>query len=244
MEDPKVIYEDDHGLAVCKPSGLAVHGDGVKNEETLADWFVARCPEAKNVGEVGWGRGQVLICRPGVVHRLDKDTSGVMIMAKTEIGYEHFKKQFLERRVKKTYYLLVYGQMKKFSDQGVQVIDQVIGRHPKDPRRRLAGSEARGAQRRAVTYFAVKEIFPGYSFIEAWPETGRMHQLRVHFKFLGYPVVNDPLYAGGRPIPDGLSRLGLHAGKIELTWPSGEVLKLEAELPADMAWALENLKTS
>ncbi len=146
----KILYEDVNILAIDKPSGLAVHADGRTKEKTLVDWILENYPKMKNVGEP---MGEVL--RPGIVHRLDRDTSGVMLLAKNQKTYEFLKQQFQDRKIKKTYVAIVNGWFKE--DKGI--VNKPIGRSPSDFRRRLAGRGARGEMKEAVTEYKVLKRF-------------------------------------------------------------------------------------
>ena len=230
----KILYEDKDILAIDKPSGLMVHADGRSKEETVADWFAKEYPKSKKVGEP---MGE--IARPGIVHRLDKETSGVLLLAKTQKAHEFLKKQFQEREVKKTYVAIISGFIKE--DHGV--INKPIGRSPSDFRRRLAGRGARGELREAVTEFNVLKRFEDkgekFSYIEVNPKTGRTHQIRVHMKYFSHPVACDKLYAPDNTCPKNISRLALHAKSIEFKNLKGESIKVESPLPADFKKALK-----
>lgn len=229
----KVLYEDSDILAIDKPAGISVHPDGrpegKKTEKTITDWVLKNYPRMKNVGEP---MGDIL--RPGVVHRLDKDTSGVLILAKNQKSYEFLKAQFAGREVRKIYNAIVSGFMK--DDHGV--INKPIGRSPSDFRRRLAGRGARGELREAVTEYKVLKRFTEgakkFSYLEVKPKTGRTHQIRVHMKFLNHPVACDSLYDPKGACPKGLKRLALHAVSIEIKTPKGKLLKIESPLSKDI----------
>jgi 23S rRNA pseudouridine1911/1915/1917 synthase len=223
----KVLYEDSNILAIDKPSGILVHSDGKIKEDAITDWFVKNYPRAKNVGEKEGG-----VIRPGVVHRLDRETSGVLLLAKNEKAYQFLKQQFQEREVKKTYVAIVSGDMK--NDRGV--INKPIGRSPKDFRRYLAGRGARGEMREAVTQYRVLKRFnvnsTKYTYLEIHPKTGRTHQIRVHMKYLNHPVVCDSLYNPDNPCPKGLKRMALHAKSIEFKNLKGDTAKVESVVPS------------
>jgi len=238
MNEPKIIYEDADVLALNKPAGLLVHSAGRKNEETVVDWLEKNYPTLAGVGETMRLAGGQEIKRPGIVHRLDKETSGVLLVAKNQKAFLHLKLQFQNQQVKKTYYALVYGTV--LEKEGV--INEPIGRG--EDGRWVAGERAAGRLRLAVTEFKTLEHFPDYTFLEARPQTGRTHQLRVHFKFLGHPIVGDKLYAPRRQCLPGLERLALHAASIELTLPSGSRVKFEADLPDDFSRVLHNLRAA
>jgi 23S rRNA pseudouridine1911/1915/1917 synthase len=238
MVDIKIIYEDADVVAINKPAGVRTHPDAHGSGETIADWFLNNYPNSSEVGEpLTLPDGQV-ISRPGIVHRLDKDTSGIMILAKHQEAYLFLKEQFQARDLSKTYRALVYGVLKAPSG----TIEVPIGRSRKDPRVRVAHEGAVGVLRPAVTEYAVLEQFRGHALVEARPKTGRTHQIRVHFKSIGHPIVCDSLYAPKEPCLPGLDRQALHAYSLELTLPSGTGAKLEAELPADFQAALDKLR--
>ncbi len=237
---PEIIYQDKNVLVINKPAGLAVHSDGHRAELTLADWVAGRFPEAVEVGEpMTLPDGRVVV-RPGIVHRLDKDTSGVMIVALNQPTFLWLKEQFQNRQVEKTYRAILYGQ---FSDPTKeQTIDLPIGRSLKDPRVRVASQKAASTLREAVTVFRVIETIGEYSYVEAKPKTGRTHQLRAHFKAVQHPIICDNLYAPGKACPPGLTRQALHAFRLKVVLPGGEEKEFEAPLPADMVAGLDNLR--
>ena len=239
-----IIYQDDDVVAVNKPAGIAVHKGVAEKGETLADWLAEKFPEMKKVGDEPK-------LRPGIVHRLDKDTSGVLVAARNQKAFEFLKKQFQNRKVVKKYLALVEGNLK--TDKGA--IDLPIGRSQSDFRKKLASSVARGELREAVTEYKVLERFnvghsvfntnktDSYTLVEAYPKTGRTHQIRVHFKAIGHPIVCDSLYGGKRmTCPFGLKRHFLHSNFLEFDSPSGARLKLEAGLPEDLSEVLEGLR--
>jgi 23S rRNA pseudouridine1911/1915/1917 synthase len=221
MPEPKIIYEDENILAINKPAGLIVHGES----PSVVDWLIKRYPEIKNIGEES--------TRPGIVHRLDRDTSGVLIIAKNQKTFEYLKDQFKSRKIKKTYLVLVEGDIKR--ERGV--IDLPIGRSKKWSIKKLASKNARGKIREAVTEYKVLKKFSKYTLVEVYPKTGRTHQIRVHFKAISHPVVGDRLYGGNNP----LGRQFLHAGSLELTLLTGERIKIEADLPEDLKNFLDML---
>ena len=226
-----ILYEDEDLLIINKPTGLMVHGDGRSKDKTLVDFILEKYPEIKNVGDN--------LIRPGIVHRLDKDTSGVLIIAKNQKTFLFIKKQFQERVIKKIYQTIVWNWVK--DDQGI--IDKPIGRSNKDFRQKSAYPTARGELREAITEYKVLKRFQRkndkFSFLEVYPKTGRTHQIRVHLKYLNHPVVCDSLYASKKTCPIiNIFRLALHAFSIEFQKPNGSVFKIEAPLPEDLAKAL------
>ncbi|MCB9811576.1 RluA family pseudouridine synthase [Candidatus Nomurabacteria bacterium] len=240
MIEPEILFEDANVIVVNKPVGLMVHEDGVSKEETVVDWLLSRAPEARGVGEAGYSpKGEVLE-RSGVVHRLDRDTSGVLILAKNQEAFVHLKAQFKDRQVKKEYVALVYGTLPE--ERGV--IDRPIGRSASDFRKRSAERGAKGTLREAITHYERLEEgqYEGetFSLVRLLPKTGRTHQLRVHLKAIGRPIVGDSLYAGKKRETSnniGLERLALHAEALTLTLPSGEAKRFVAPLPSELAVA-------
>jgi len=228
----KILYEDKDIIVLDKPAGLVVHPDGRTNEPSVSEWFVSRYPESKNVGEP---MGDIK--RPGIVHRIDRETSGALLLAKTKKGHEHLKKQFQKREIEKVYHLFVYGSLK--DDKGT--IDLPIGRSASNFRKRSAERDARGEKREALTYFQVLKRFKNKSvtFLEAKPKTGRTHQIRVHFKAFHHPVVCDKLYAPKKPCLLGFNRLALHARQITFKDISGGQHSVLAKYPKDFLHAMD-----
>src|SRR3989344_3008648 len=224
----EILYEDDDLLVVNKPAGLMVHPDGKSNGPFLTDWLLEKFPELKNVGE-SW---------PGIVHRLDVGTSGVLIVAKNQPTYLWLKKQFQNRKINKVYNAFVWGEMK--DDRGI--IDKPIGRSKSDFRQRSAERGKKGKIRDAVTHFVVKKRSGGFSFLEIRPKTGRTHQIRVHLKAVGHPVVGDTLYAPKRLSALGFNRPALHAASVEFENLEHKKISVTAPLPEDFRNALKNFK--
>ena len=230
MIDPTIIYEDSDVLVIAKPAGVSVHRDGMREEETIADWFVQKYPEAEGVGEPITLTNGTVVDRPGIVHRLDKETSGVMVLAKNQSAYEFLKKQFQERETRKTYRAFVWGEMK--SDSGT--VNLPIGRSQSDFRRRSAERGAKAPLRDAETEYEVLLRGGGFSEVRVKPKTGRMHQIRVHMKALQHPLVGDRLYAPRRDYALGFRRLALHAESLSIVLPSGARHMFEAPFPSDI----------
>lgn len=246
MNEPTVIFESDAVLVLDKPVGMLVHaGAGTAaNSQTVVDWFLTRAPEAQGVGESQTNADDHPIERSGVVHRLDRDTSGVMILAKTQAAYDHLKRQFHDRVAKKEYRALVYGYM----NQRWGTIDRPIGRSAKDWRLRSAQRGAKGTLREAVTDW--ERIGQGehdgepFAYVKLKPQTGRMHQLRVHLKAIDRPIVGDTLYAGAKRTQSNnldLDRLALHAHVLDITVPDGELQRFIAPVPPEIEQAVDRL---
>lgn len=229
MELP-ILYEDTDVVAVYKPAGVMTHPDGKTKEETVSDWFALRFPLSAHVGETQRLEKGREIARPGIVHRLDRETSGVLLLAKTKEAHEYLKQAFQNREVKKTYLAFTYGVPKERKG----IIEFSIGRSRQDFRLRSAQPKAKGTLREAITRYEVLSDIGTHALMKVMPETGRTHQIRVHLKAIHHPVVGDPLYAPNHPANLGFSRLGLHALSLELTLPKGERATIEAPLPDEL----------
>jgi 23S rRNA pseudouridine1911/1915/1917 synthase len=221
-----VIYEDDAIVVVDKPAGMVVHPGHGNSSGTLVNALLARYPVMRAFEESG---------RPGIVHRLDKGTSGVMVVAKTAIAQRHLQLQFAEHTVRKTYLVLVHGSLQP--ERGV--IEAGVGRSRQHPTQMAISGRA---ERAAQTSFVVLERFPGYTLIEARPLTGRTHQIRLHFAALGHSLVGDATYGTGS-MNLGLDRQFLHARSLRLVLPTtGEEREFQSELPADLQGVLTQLR--
>jgi len=275
-----IIYEDENILAINKPTGLLVHPAVVKDQgfppkadqppaekikdKTLVDWILEKYPEIKGVGEPMVFPDGAHIDKPGIIHRLDKDTSGIMLIAKNQKTFEFLKKQFQARTIKKIYQAIVWGNIKE--DKGK--IDKPIGRSPSTGHF-LSGRGVRGKMREAVTEYEVikrfsvetenlqslipkslilnikdkgsriKDTIQEFTFLELYPKTGRTHQIRVHLKYINHPIICDKIYASNMPCPVlGLNRLALHAASIEFSLSNNKHMKFEAPLPEDFQQVL------
>ncbi len=233
--DFSIVYEDDDIVAINKPAGVMTHPDGKSGEETVSDWFAGRYPSSADVGETQRLQDGTEIRRPGIVHRLDRETSGVLVLAKTQEAHAFLKEAFQNRDAKKTYVAFTYGVPK--ARKGT--IDFAIGRSRQDFRLRSAQPRAKGMLRDAITHYEVIADNGTHSVMRVAPETGRTHQIRVHLKAIHHPVVGDPLYAPNREADLGFARLGLHAFSIDLPFRNGERKTLTAPLPPELAAALE-----
>lgn len=234
--DLPILYEDDTLVAINKPAGVMTHGDGRTDEETASDWFATHYPESIAVGETQRLPDGTELARPGVVHRLDRETSGVLIFAKTQEAHAFLKAAFQNREAKKTYVSFVYGTPKEKKG----LIDFSIGRSRRDFRLRSAQPKAKGILREAITRYEVlaEDTEGKHSLVVLRPETGRTHQIRVHLKAIHHPVVADSLYAQGHAPSLGLARLALHAYKLDLPTLEGGRTVITAPLPPDMTQAL------
>ena len=215
-----ILYEDEALLMVNKPAGLVVHPGAGHATGTLVHGLLAHAQRLSQVAGPS---------KPGIVHRLDKDTSGVMVVAKTDVAHRALARQFADRTVRRTYVALVSGVIPY--DTGV--IDAPLGRHPKD-RQRIAVRPA-GWGREAITRYTVLRRLPGATWLELTPQTGRTHQLRVHLAHLGYPILGDPRY-GKR---GGVTRQALHAARLGFRHPTtGESVEFTAPLPRELDAAI------
>lgn len=227
-----ILYEDETCVVINKPSGLIVHEDGRSHESTVVEWFLSRVPHAQGVGERGLTPLGMPLERSGVVHRLDRDTSGVLVLAKTQDAFLYLKAQFHDRHVQKEYRAFVYDSFRL--EEGV--VDRPIGRSARDFRLRSAQGGARGTLRNAVTEWKVLAQSKTHAYLQVFPKTGRTHQIRVHLKAINHPIVMDRLY-GPKNIETtdtlGFSRLALHAYATTLTLPNGVEQTYTAPLPVD-----------
>jgi 23S rRNA pseudouridine1911/1915/1917 synthase len=214
---PTILLDTSDYLVINKPSGLVVHLDGKKDEYSLVDWILEHYPEITGVGEplqLEYKGEEKIINRPGIVHRLDRETSGVMIIAKNQVMYEHVKKQFQDHTIQKQYIAFVQGWT---DDRGI--IGEPIGRNGNDIRKWATGRHARGTKRDAVTRYVTQKKFLDseqnkFSLVHLFPETGRTHQLRVHMKSIQHAIIGDGLYAPQTVGNLGFNRVALHAEKI------------------------------
>ncbi len=237
-----ILYEDKDVVVINKPAGLVVHPDGKSKEKTLVDWILAEYPRTKNVGEPTLLKDGTEIIRPGIVHRIDRETSGALIIAKNKKSYEFLKEQFKERKAHKIYQAFVYGELK--DERGM--IDRPIGRSPSDFRKWSSTRGARGEMREAVTYFKVLKKKDDITFVEVILKTGRTHQIRVHFSAVNHPVVQDGLYASQFYLEKenqlGFKRTALHARQLEINIPSGKLIKIVAPYPKDFEEAIKEIE--
>ncbi len=225
---PEVIHEEKDFLVINKPSGWQVHAarhatghpgapSTSSKHDTLVDWLVKRYPELKKVGDDPE-------LRPGIVHRLDKDTSGVMLVARTQDSFEYFKSLFQKHEIKKKYLALVVGMPKQHHG----VIDAPIGIRSGTLKRSIHSNKM---MKEAVTEYRVVKKIGENSLLEVVPKTGRTHQIRVHLASIGHPVIGDRLYGKSH----AASRLALHALSLEFTARDGRRLKFEADPPKELS---------
>jgi len=231
-----IIYEDDNVIVINKPAGLAVHPRQDKNglpllseiNSTLVSGLLAHYPLLAPVGDDS-------TIRPGIVHRLDKDTSGLMIVAKNQKSFAWLKKQFKERKVFKKYLALVNGELK--NDSGT--IEAPLGRSKNDPTKQKIDATGKPA----ITEYEVKRRFKNFTLLETSPKTGRLHQIRVHLAHLSHPVAGDKKYGPkNRPCSAGLKRQFLHAQELKIILPEGNKKTFSAPLPMDLTTVIEKLE--
>ncbi len=225
-----------------------VHSDSRSGGPFLTDWIVKKFPEAVDVGDPMTAPDGTAVNRAGIVHRLDRETSGVLIIAKTQKGFESLKKQFQDRTITKKYLAFVWGDLK----EEFGTIDKPIARSGSDFRKWSAGRGRRGEERLAETYWTRvgtgewgkeegAKVGQRFTLVEAQPKTGRTHQIRVHFVAIQHPIVGDILYAATRPPALGFERLALHSRSIEFENMAGKRIKVEAPLPNDFKGAYKEL---
>lgn len=241
--DIDILYEDKQVIVVNKAPGMVVHPAPGHFSGTLVNTLLFHCPDLEGIGDA---------LRPGIVHRLDRDTSGALIIAKNSASHHNLSAQFKARHVKKTYLALVYGAMETISG----TVSLSIGRHPVDRKKMSINSRK---PREAETSWRVKERFDGVSLLEIDLKTGRTHQIRVHCAAIHHPIVGDPIY-GGRKIkelfpksadrmkgadPAPIRRQMLHARRLEFAHPStGETVAVEAPIPGDMQGVIDVLRST
>ncbi|MFM7407997.1 MAG: RluA family pseudouridine synthase [Cuspidothrix sp.] len=224
-----ILYEDDELIILNKPAGLVVHPAPGHPDGTLVNAILAHCPNLPGIGGVQ---------RPGIVHRLDKDTTGAIAIAKTDLAYQHLQAQLQAKTARREYLGLVYGVPKTETGS----IDLPIGRNPQD-RKKMAIVSLEDGGRTAITHWQVKERLGNYTLIHFQLETGRTHQIRVHSAKMGHPIVGDPVYSSGRSVGVNLPGQALHAWKLQLQHPlSGKLVQVTAPPPSSFTTLLEVLR--
>jgi 23S rRNA pseudouridine1911/1915/1917 synthase len=224
-----ILYEDEQLLILNKPAGLVVHPAPGHPDGTLVNALLAHCPNLPGIGGVQ---------RPGIVHRLDKDTTGAIAIAKTDLAYQHLQAQLQAKTARREYLGVVYGAPKTESG----TIDLPIGRHPQDRKKMAVISPEQGGKL-AVTHWRIQERLGNYTLIHFQLETGRTHQIRVHSSKIGHPIVGDPLYGSGRSVGVNLPGQALHAWRLKLQHPiSGNLIAVTAPIPPTFTTLLEVLR--
>jgi 23S rRNA pseudouridine1911/1915/1917 synthase len=226
-KDIQNLYEDKDILVIDKPAGLVVHPSETQKKNTLVNWLIWRYPEIKEVGEDPE--------RPGIAHRLDKETSGALLVAKNQKAFESLKEQFATKEIKKEYLALLCGNLKK--DRGVLI--NYLQRSKKDPTKIMVSKEGREAK----LSYEVVERFKDFTLVRVYLETGRTHQIRVQFKNIGYPVAGDMKYGFRKAKnPKDLKRHFLHAQMITFLNLKGERITLKSPLSSELEKVLKNLR--
>ncbi len=223
-----ILYEDDQLIILNKPAGMVVHPSPGHSHGTLVHALLAHCPLAAIGG----------VQRPGIVHRLDKDTTGAIVVAKTDHAHHHLQQQLKAKTAYREYLGIVYGSPK--TEAGI--VDQPLGRHPVD-RQKITIIPLEKGGRNAITHWQTEERLGNYTVIKFQLETGRTHQIRVHSAYMGNPIVGDPVYGRGRDIGVNLPGQALHAWKLRLIHPvSGELLEAIAPFPETFQTLLHILR--
>jgi 23S rRNA pseudouridine1911/1915/1917 synthase len=245
-----IIFEDNDYAVINKPAGVTVNrAETTKNEQTIQDWAEKKFSITYKVarskyGDQDWNPEEDFYSRGGIVHRLDKETSGILLIAKTPSAFVNLQKQFRERLVKKTYTALAHGIISPKKGE----IDVPVGRLPWNRNRFgvLPGGRESKTEYAVISYYQISDEREQLSFVELYPQSGRTHQIRVHLKYLNHPIFSDFLYAGrktARKDRNYLSRVFLHAAIISFQKPStGELVSYEAPLADELAAFLLNLK--
>lgn len=224
-----ILYEDDQLLILNKPAGLVVHPAPGHPDGTLVNAILAHCPNLPGIGGVQ---------RPGIVHRLDKDTTGAIAIAKTEFAHQHLQAQLKAKTAQREYLGVVYGVPK--TENGT--VDLPIGRHPVDRKKMAVVSPEKGG-RPATTHWRILERLGNYTLMHFQLETGRTHQIRVHSAHIGHPIVGDPVYSSGRSVGVNLPGQALHAWRLRLQHPVSEKwIEVTAPIPQTLKTLLEVLR--
>jgi 23S rRNA pseudouridine1911/1915/1917 synthase len=224
-----ILYEDEQLLILNKPAGLVVHPAPGHPDGTLVNALLAHCPNLAGIGGVQ---------RPGIVHRLDKDTTGAIAIAKTDIAYQHLQAQLQAKTARREYLGVVYGVPKTESG----IINLPISRHPQD-RKKMAIVPTEQGGRTAITHWQIRERLSNYTLIHFQLETGRTHQIRVHSAKIGHPIVGDSVYGAGRSVGVNLPGHALHAWQLKLQHPiSGDWIQVTASPPQTLTTLLEVLR--
>lgn len=225
----EILFEDDSLIIVNKPAGLVVHPAAGHENGTLVNALLAHCHNLAGIGGVQ---------RPGIVHRLDKDTTGAIMVAKTDQAHQHLQAQLKAKTARRDYLGVVHGSSR--ADSGT--IDQPIGRNPIDRKKMAIVSPEKGG-RLAVTHWQIQERLGNYSLLHFQLETGRTHQIRVHSAYLGHPIVGDPVYGAGGNLGVKLTGQALHAWRLQLLHPlSNELIEVTAPLPKTLTTLVDVLR--
>ena len=229
----KIVYEDDNLLVVDKPAGIIVFPEGNVKGKTLVDYLLRKYSYLRNVGE-----------RPryGIIHRLDKDTSGILLVAKNNKSLIFFQKQFKNRNIKKKYTCLVVGNIRVEN----RLIKTLIGRSPKDRKKQkvyLLNDPLANGKREAITEYKLVRNFENCSLLNVLIKTGRKHQIRCHLSYIGHPIVGDKIYGfKNQFMPKELKRQFLHASYLKIKLPNGKMKEFYSELPKELKNILDDIK--
>jgi 23S rRNA pseudouridine1911/1915/1917 synthase len=228
-----IIYEDNDILVVDKPSGIVVFNENKFINRSLIDYLIEKYPQLLAVGNYP---------RYGIIHRLDKETSGLILVAKSNKALYFFQKQFKTKSIVKKYVALVIGRLE--NEEGE--IRTLIGRSPNDYRKQrvyLFGEPGYEGKREAITKYKVIKYFSEYTLVEIMPETGRKHQIRCHFAYINHPIAGDKLYGfKNQPLPEGLNRHFLHASYLKVKMLNEETKEFFSTLPQNLETIIKNLK--
>ncbi len=235
---PTVIAENEWLLVIDKPAGLIAHSDGRTEEPTLAEWIGQRYPALRGVGGVWISPQGESVALNGLVHRLDRTTSGVILAAKSAESFEYLKNEFRARRVEKKYIAWVYG---KVAESSGTIIAEIM-RSSTPPKKWYAKACKSDDARAAITDWRVLESYDDVSLLELSPKTGRTHQLRAHLAYIGHPIVADHLYAPDRTKILGFTRPALHAASISVFLPDHTHVSYSAKIPPDFQTASDSDK--
>lgn len=232
-----ILYEDDSLIIINKPAGLVVHPAPGHETGTLVHGLLYHCSNLAGIGGVK---------RPGIVHRLDKDTTGAIVVAKTDFAHQHLQAQLKSKTARREYLGVVYGvptnKLEDAENIAQGIINLPIGRNPTD-RKKMAVVPIEKGGREAVTHWQVLERLGNYSLMEFRLETGRTHQIRVHSSYIGHPILGDPLYSSNHSIGVNLSGQALHAYQLTLEHPvTGEIIEAIAPLPSELTKLLTILR--
>ncbi|MEK9130227.1 MAG: RluA family pseudouridine synthase [Patescibacteria group bacterium] len=228
----EIIFENENFLIINKPAGLIVHPTTFKEEDTLVGFLIKHCPQIKNVGDDK-------NLRPGIVHRLDKDVSGLMVIAKTQEMFDFLKKQFEERKVKKEYYALVYGEVKEKKG----IVDLAIGFSKRKSKIKMTVF-SQNKSKSAITEYEILQKFLKFTLLRVRIKTGRTHQIRAHLSFIGHPILGDKIYRNkglerkNKKIK--LDRIFLHSFKLGFFDINNKWIEFEKELPEELKEIITN----
>lgn len=249
LKEIKIVFENSDFLAINKPAGLLVHQIPNGSGLTLVDWLKEKYPFIESVGDPSTNLGQVSSTssgqenlRPGIVHRLDRETSGIMVIAKNNETFFYLKELFQEKKINKGYLALVSGILKNKSG----TIDAPIGRIASSAKRSTLAKKMKDLKEARTDYEVLKnfpsEAGSGFALLEVYPRTGRTNQIRVHLASIHHPIAGDTIYGSKKmELPVGLKRMFLHAYFLELPLKEGNVMRLEADLSDDLKGVLVNL---